>query len=681
MANLLDTFESALSLHQRGDIAAAEGLYRRILAAEPGAADARHLLGVACLQSGRAAEAVEHIRAAVALRPGIADWWANLAAAQRAAGRFPDAAGSWTRALELRPGEAAWLHGLGLATAESGRLEEGLQHLSRAAALAPGNPDIRADLGTALARAGRPDAAEAALREALVLAPDHRGAGGALAALLLNRAGADLLADRPAAALQRLDAALAIGPVPPDLRAMIQTRRGTALLRLDRFAPAADAFDEAARIRPQDPAPLIGLGDAYASSGRFAEAESVLRRALELAPGSPEALNNLGNALHGEGRLSAAADIYRAVPRDSAAGYPALVNLGTVLRDLGDDAGAEEMYRAALALRPDDPVVHWQRSLARLLAGDLETGWAEYEWRWRTRQVTAPPEAGLLPAWDDGPPPRRLLVYAEQGHGDTLQFVRYVARLLDLGVEPALRVQPALVRLMRESFGEAVPVAPIGAPVDRAAWDAACPMMGLPLRLGTRTLADIPSSVPYLHPAPAEAAVWRDRISALPGLKVGLVWAGDPRRNDPRAAIMDGRRSIRLHDLAPLAGIPGTSFVSLQKGEAAAQIHQAGHGFQAVDWTDELHDFAATAALVASLDLVIGVDTAVVHLAGALGRPVWVLSRLDGCWRWLRDREDTPWYPRTRLYRQTRWADWSDPVARLTADLRRRASAADPPRE
>ena len=290
-----------------------------------------------------------------------------------------------------------------------------------------------------------------------------------------------------------------------------------------------------------------------------------------------------------------------------------------------------------------------------------------------------PPDLAAISDWAGGDPAGlRLLLHAEQGHGDTLQFCRYAPLLAAKGARRVgLLAQPALVRLLRDSFGGAVEVMPLGTPVAGGDWDARAALMGLPYRCGTR-LDDIPAEVPYLKAPEGAEAGWRARLPADGTLKVGLVWAGDPRRDDLAASLVDRRRSLDLAALAPLAAIPGLSFHSLQKGEAAAQAALPGCPLRLTDWTGELNDFADTAGLVAALDLVVTVDTAVAHLAGGLGRPVRVLSRLDGCWRWLRDRSDSPWYPSLRLYRQRRWGDWEAPVRELAADLRALAAVPVP---
>ena len=319
----------------------------------------------------------------------------------------------------------------------------------------------------------------------------------------------------------------------------------------------------------------------------------------------------------------------------------------------------------ALGLVPGLAQAEWNLGLAELALGDFSAGWAHFERRWTgcpTLQGSYrfPPER----AWQgEALAGKRLLLWAEQGLGDTLQFIRYASLAAAAGATVWVEVQPPLVGLLRSVAG-ASEVHAFGEGPDR--WDFHCPLMSLPYRFAT-TLETIPAAVPYLTADASAVARWRERLAALPGLKVGLVWAGGARPGRVDLEAIDARRSLKLAALAPLAAVPGVQLVSLQKGPAAAEVAQAP--FSLVDWSDEWQNFADTAALVEALDLVISVDTAVAHLAGALGRPVWMLNRLDTCWRWLLERNDTPWYPSMRLFRQRESGAWDEVIAGLVTAL------------
>jgi hypothetical protein len=305
--------------------------------------------------------------------------------------------------------------------------------------------------------------------------------------------------------------------------------------------------------------------------------------------------------------------------------------------------------------------------LCRLSLGDFALGWRKYEWRWQQPTVLGSQSDRARPLWLGATDVigKTILLHAEQGFGDTLQFCRYaplVARTADV----VLEVPRPLLRLLSTLPGVSRIVAS-GDPLPH--FDLHCPLLSLPLAFGT-TLADLPNHVPYLRADPVHVTAWRQRLAPLPGIRVGLVWSGNPRLDIPLANRIDRRRSTTLDRLAPLGEIPGVSLVSLQKGDFRAQSTTPPPGLAIADWTDELDDFADTAALIEALDLVISVDTSVVHLAGALGKPVWVLNRYDACWRWLRDRGDSPWYPTARLFRQPTPGDWDGMIAEVVAALR-----------
>lgn len=623
--------DRAVALHQGGDLAGAEVAYRGILAVVPDLADIHYLLGMACLGQGRPVAAAGSLRQALHIKDGQAEWWHNLGVALRQTGDQPGAVNAFAKAVTLFESEP----------------------VRRAEALA--------EQGALLARSGD-GTAESVLRAAVALAPGRTGADGNLAALLFNRFTDDASLSRPGAAAVLEEAAA----LAPD-NMVIRTRLGLALLRVERPAEALAVFDQVAAQLPADMLVMLGRSDALTVLGRFGEAALAAERAAAMAPGKAAPLVALGAARHGQGDLHGALAALRAAVQADPDSLPAQLNLGTLLRDMGDDGGAEECYQRALLLAPSFPPVHWQRAQARLLAGDLAEGWREYEWRWGMPSFRLSPTLYALPEWDGvrPAPGAMLLVHAEQGHGDSLQFVRYVPLLHARGVAVHLQVQPALVRLFRDSLPDGIAVEKLGAPIPRAV-TCRCPLLGLPLRMGTTTLEAIPAQTPYLRVPADRRAHWRGRLDGLPGRRVGLVWAGDGRADDPRAAAVDKRRSLSLRELAPLGMVAGVSFVSLQKGPNAAT---ALAPFALHDWTGELADFADTAALVAELDLVIGVDTAVIHLSAGLARPTWVLSRFDGCWRWLRHRRDNPWYQRLRLFRQEQWGDWYPAVDELVNEL------------
>jgi hypothetical protein len=258
------------------------------------------------------------------------------------------------------------------------------------------------------------------------------------------------------------------------------------------------------------------------------------------------------------------------------------------------------------------------------------------------------------------------LLHSEQGFGDTIQFCRYAPLVAGRGARVLLEVPPPLEELMASLAGVAQVIA---APDQLPDFDLQCPLLSLPLALRT-SLDTVPAQTPYLFAVAAKRSAWRARLPACEGLRVGLVWAGDPRKQLPDAHSIDRMRSIEFDQLAPILRITGCEFYSLQKGErAVAQLRNGALRQRVVDCTDDLHDFSDTAALIDNLDLVIAVDTSVAHLAGALGKPFWLLNRYNTCWRWLLDRDDSPWYPTARLFRQDAPGDWTGVIGRVVVEL------------
>jgi tetratricopeptide (TPR) repeat protein len=348
-------------------------------------------------------------------------------------------------------------------------------------------------------------------------------------------------------------------------------------------------------------------------------------------------------------------------------------NLGTVLYRQRRLQDAVEIFRRGLQVAPESAHLTENLGYAALALGDYELGFACWEARWRIDLYRSGWHQSTAPTWDGARSlaGKTILLFAEQGLGDTMQFVRFVPELAARGARVLLMVQQPLVSLLRGVQGVE---ACFGLDDKPPRYDVQYPLLSLPHALGTR-LDDIPADIPYLAAEPGSVAAWRERLASIPGLKIGLVWAGDPRPHQPEASRLDRRRSVRFDQLAPLAGIAGVSFVSLQKGKAAEQARTALPDLELHDWTSELNSFADTAALVEALDVVISVDTSVVHLGGALGRPVWLLNRFDSCWRWLDGRDDSPWYPTLRQFRQARPGDWDEVLARVRAALETLAAA------
>lgn len=448
---------------------------------------------------------------------------------------------------------------------------------------------------------------------------------------------------------------------------------------------ARDWLERAIRIRPE---PIL-YNTLYAIQlklGDYPRAIDSLRQGLALQPDFVALHYNLGLTLQHLERLEDAEISYRRTleidPQHSAAHN----NLGRIHADLGATEDAERYYRRALELAPTNLVARNNLAMVLLATGRYEEGWPYFEDRWVSFKQAdgrpAPqPVQVALPRWlGDGAsiaegvrPERasdeRLLVLDEQGYGDSLQCVRYLPLALGDFSRVGYVCPPPLRRLYEQSLCARWPglVLLDAVPADLSHWDRYCPLMSLPMAFGTR-VATIPAARPYLHADAARAGDWRARLEALPAAhlpRVGIVWAGGH-----SGIAVDRRRSLVATQIAPLLALRNVRWISLQKTDDPTKLADAVSQARLTDWTDELSDFADTAALIDNLDLVISVDTSVAHLAAALGKPVWLLNRFAGCWRWLRGRDDSPWYPGLRLFTQTRRGDWDDVLARVGVALK-----------
>ncbi len=439
---------------------------------------------------------------------------------------------------------------------------------------------------------------------------------------------------------------------------------GRGIAGLGHYQAALAAYDRALAIRSDVPQILSNRGNALRALGRLAEAEASLREALQLAPDFANAHSNLGTVLIRLDRFAEAEASLRQAIRLQPEVAEFHKNLGYLYMRLARPVDAQASYRAALRLRPDDAEIHEDFGMALLWSGRFEEGWAEYEWRWQTKRMAGEARRFSTPPWrGQSLVDKVILLHAEQGLGDTLQFCRYVSHVA--AQTTILEVQPQLFRLLSRLRGFDK-IITRGDPLPPH--DLHCSLLSLPHALGT-TLDTIPGSTPYLSADPRDVARWRGRLSGISGLRVGLCWAGGKSPNNPEQNLANDRRSLRLDRVAPLAGIDRISFVSLQKGPPADEAVHPPMGMKLYDFTAELQDFADTAALIECLDLVISVDTSVAHLTGALGKPVWLLTCFGACFRWLQDREDSPWYPSLRQFRQPALGDWETVLIRVREAL------------
>src|SRR5580658_7865613 len=572
--------------------------------------------GLALHQAGRLAEAEKIYRQILAIDPDQFDAQHLLGFIFHQRGDSARAVHHIDLALQKNPDNILALNNRGIALNALKRFDEALASYDRAIAMRPDFLEALMNRGNTLQELQRFDEALASFDRAVAVRPDHVDA-------YYNRANTLHALKRFDEALASFDHALALRPD----NAEALGSRGVTLHMLRRFDEALASYDRALALRPDHAEVHSNRSVALFELRRFAEALASCDRALALRPDYAEAHTGFGVTLH------------------------ALKRFDDELR----------CYERALAARPDFVEAHYNRALCRLLIGDFDRGWAEHEWRWETEQFKHSKRNFAQPQWTGSQEiaGKTILLHAEQGFGDTIQFCRYAPRVAALGARVILAVQEALRDLLRSldgvvqvvSMGDAVPP-----------FDMQCFFLSLPLAFGTR-LATIPGETPYLRVSSQAVAHWSARLPPKTRPRIGLAWSGRPDHSN------DQNRSIDLAAfLSPLKGIDAT-FVSLQREVRAADAIVLQERSDLVHFGDELKDFSDTAALVAGLDLVISVDTSVAHLAGALGKPVWILLPFIPDWRWLLERDDSPWYPTARLFRQDDSRQWGGAFGRLRAAL------------
>jgi FkbM family methyltransferase len=435
-----------------------------------------------------------------------------------------------------------------------------------------------------------------------------------------------------------------------------------------RYDDAVEAYGRALKLRANFPVALSNLGNTYKQLGRLDEAIASCQRALEYNPDYSTAYNNLGVAYVANGDLDAAKVTFEKSLELMPDGVVAHSNLAAALVRQGDFEGGTARSEAALKIDPKYAEAHKNLAIVWLLMGDFERGWPEYEWRWKCPGNSLPKIS--RPMWDGGPlRDRTILLVAEQGLGDTLHFIRYGKMLQQQGAHVIVAAQKPLLPVLAECSGVDQLVELDGTyPV----FDTWAPLVSLPWLVKT-TLASIPSEIPYLTADPTLVQTWSDRLAAYPGFRIGITWQGSA---DFHA---DRQRSIELRQFAALADIPGVQLFSLQKGFGSEQIAALDGQFNVVDFGDELDanagPFMDTAAIMKCMDLVVSSDTSVPHLSGALGVQTWLALSLSPDWRWLLDRDDSPWYPSMTLFRQQTLGDWDEVFQRMATALRPRVES------
>jgi tetratricopeptide (TPR) repeat protein len=607
-------FDDASRCRQAGRLSEAEDLCRQVLAIDPRHADALRLLGLIAAQVQRHDIATTLLNQAISINGRMAGYHADLGDVLTAQGRVDQATDAYAAAVSIDPFDVETRYKLGIALHDLGRLDDAIEAYEALVRLQPSLAEARASLGAAYHALGRYEAAITEHTAAVALEPDF-----------------------------------------PEARYNL----GLALFAAGRFEAAVEAYDGAVRLRPGYVQAHVDRGLALKGLAKLDEAAAALQTAIRLAPRHAKARTALGDVFHQQGRLDEAVGAYAAAAELDPADAEARFNMGVALYDQRRLDEAIAAYEGAIDADPDHARARYNLAFPYLLRGDLAEGFRRYEWRERTSQ-SAPLDRGFTqPRWrGEDIAGLTLLVHAEQGFGDTIQFCRYIALAAARGARIVLEAPKPLLRLLSGVEGVDA-VAPSGGPLP--SFDRHCSLMSLPLILEAR-FDTIPGPGGYLQVDAQAFDHWRARLGPKQAPRVGLVWSGNPEQANDR------RRSIPLARLTPF--LPsGLTYVSLQKEVRDADRSALAADDRILDLSGEIEDFTDTAALCGLMDVVLSVCTSGAHLAGALGRPTWIMLASNADWRWFLGRDDSPWYDSARLFRQGADGDWNGVMTRVAKEL------------
>jgi len=655
--SIADAIQSAIGHHQSGRLQEAEALYDAVLVVDPNHFDALHLTGVVSHQMGNNDRAVALIGKAIEVQPTSHVALGHLALAYQALGRLDEAEQSLRSAIALKPEWDKGHNMLGVVFCARRQFDKADESFRTALALNAANFDALNNLAGVCMDQGALDEAEGLYGHVLTLRADFPEVHNNLGSLFRRRGD---LARAEKCCLQ----ALVLRPN----YAEAHNNLGVVLQAQGKFEAAEDSFQAALGCRSDFPDALCNLGDVLQVMGRLEEAEAFCRSALAIRPSYPQALSNLGAILKARSDLDGAEALCRQALSLDVRHVGAWINLGTILNERFQRDEAERCYRRALELDPTNAGAKFNLSALLLLRGEYLEGFALYESRFEAFSQSFTGSRGLYgrltrPATRQGDAivGRHILVWTEQGLGDALMMMRYLPLLKRERGAARITVfcEDALVRVMESISGvdEVVSGDISNLPPD---FDVHCSVMSLPYIFRTGEEAVL-CQTPYLVVPDALKDVWANRLRGMQKFKVGLAWAGNRMLRD------DAKRSIALSEFSPLLDVRDIQIVSLQKGDAANSV--ASWDGRIVDWMPECEDFMETAALISNLDLVVSVDTAVVHLSGALGKPTWLLNRFESEWRWGIGRGESAWYPSVRILTQHASGSWQSLMTLIAAKL------------
>jgi tetratricopeptide (TPR) repeat protein len=641
-----DAIRRAVRAYNNGNLAEAERLCHTALTAKPDFLDGLRLLAYVQTRLERPSDALATYNRVLVARPNDAALFNNRGAILQALKRFDEALASYEQAIALKPDYADAFYNRGVVLQGLKRCEDALASYEKALAAQPSHAAALNNRGAVLRKLKRFEEALASYERLLAVRPNDVEA--------LNNRGVVLQElKRFEDARTSYEAALAVQLE----HAASLKNRGAVLRQLKRFEDALASYEQALALQPDDTEALNERGATLRELKRFEEAISSYNRVLAVEPDNALALRSRGDVFLEQQLPGEALASYDEALASSPADAASLNNRGFVLQRLKKFQEALASFERAIAIDPNLALAYWNEALLRLLLGDFEGGWRKYEWRWSLDDLAPLKRDFVQPLWlgKDDLARKTILLHAEQGFGDTIQACRYASLVAQRGARVVLEVQPTLKALMSELVGP-VQVLARGEPLP--AFDFHCPLMSLPLAFGT--LVDtIPADVPYLDAPADRLELWNARLPRSRLLLVGLVWTG---KSSHRTNTI---RSIPFERLDPILSLPGIQLVSLQKDMPAADAASLRAYSGIIDLGADLRDFADTAAVVSQLDLIISVETAMAHLAGAMGKPVYIPLADSPDWRWLLTREDSPWYPTARLFRQQQPGNWSDVIRRI----------------
>ena len=629
MPTVTETIENAAQHHQNGHLQQAEQMYRLILQSNPDNPVALHSLGVIAHQKGNHDAAVELISKAIANNPQIPQFHNTLGLIFEVLGKYEEAFAAYQQAVSVKPDYAEAYHNMAVALQSQSQYAAAVEKCEQAVSIKPDYAEAYNTMGFSLEKQEQYTEAVENYKKAIQFKSDFVEAYNHLGVVLNAQ-------NRSAEAILNYKQALRLDPN----YAEVYNNLGIALKDQEQFAEAIANFEQAIRLEPDFAEAYYNLANSLRDEAQSNGAIENYRQAVQLKPDFAEAYNHLGSVLNAKGKYA------KVIENDKAI----------------------ENYRRALQIKPDCAEAHWNLSIALLRIGRFTEGWKEYEWRLNpSLKVTVYPHSYETPRWDGSCfKGKRLIVHCEQGLGDTLHFVRYLPMVKARGGTVILEVRKPLYRLLQSFPGidELVEASFDNKPAIK--FDYHVSLMDLP-KIFETTLETIPAEVPYIHACPTKSEYWRKKLTGA-DFKVGVVWAGSPTHGNDRY------RSCTLKHFAPLTEVDGVRLYGLQKGEAAAQAEELADEMAITNIGTEFEDFTDTAAAIENLDMVISVDTSVLHLAGAMGKPAWALLPFSPDWRWMLDRQDSPWYPTMKLFRQKKWGQWEPVVQDVAKELRTTAA-------